>query len=173
MVAQPTDTIQAPQAPEPTGDAGRPTEYTQETAQAILEAIAYSGADLTQTAQDNGVHRATVYRWCDAVSGFRDALQRARLLWCDSVAHRDSNRWEALAAKLEHDTRDARDKHVDIQLLRAHTEYDRWLQSKWSPTYRDKQDVSTTNRSIVLNVEIKAEAKQASQAIEQLLHPPQ
>ena len=90
------------------------------------------------------------------------------------MAHKDSARWDDLAASVDSEEEaDPRKHHVKINLLTAHTRYNQWLMAKWNPMYRDKQDINTTSRSVVLNIEAKAEAKQASQAIDQLLHPPQ
>lgn len=62
---------------------GRPSSFTQETADLICERIA-EGESLRQICEDEGMpHRVTVLRWLDSNGGFAAKYARARELQGD------------------------------------------------------------------------------------------
>jgi transposase-like protein len=56
---------------------GRPTKYTDDLPDKMLEALA-SGKSVTQFAAQIGVHRATIYSWAERHPEFSDALSRGQ-----------------------------------------------------------------------------------------------
>jgi len=56
---------------------GRPTKYTEDLPDALLNALA-AGKSVTQFAAQIGVHRATIYSWAERHPEFSDALSRGQ-----------------------------------------------------------------------------------------------
>lgn len=56
---------------------GRPTKYTKDLPDALLNALA-AGKSVTQFAAQIGVHRATLYSWAERHPEFSDALSRGQ-----------------------------------------------------------------------------------------------
>ena len=56
---------------------GRPTKYTEDLPEALLNALA-AGKSVTQFAAQIGVHRATIYSWAERHPEFSDALSRGQ-----------------------------------------------------------------------------------------------
>ncbi len=57
--------------------AGRPTKYTDQMPDKIMESLA-AGNSVTQFAAQIGVHRSTIYEWAEHHPAFSDALSRAQ-----------------------------------------------------------------------------------------------
>lgn len=65
---------------------GRPSEYSQETADAICERIA-DGESLRSICTEEGMpNKATVFRWLDALPDFATKYARARECQADTLA---------------------------------------------------------------------------------------
>jgi len=73
----------APQAPKKTG---RPSKYTPEIAQEILDRISTGEPLLQICREDRMPKRQTVYDWLDRVEGLSGQFARARDAGCDAMA---------------------------------------------------------------------------------------
>jgi len=67
---------------------GRPTKYTEDLPDALLDALA-AGKSVTQFAAQIGVHRATIYSWAERHPEFSDAVDKGTYLsksyWCNAI----------------------------------------------------------------------------------------
>lgn len=68
---------------------GNPTKYKPEYKELAIKTIGDEGKTVVQFARDLRVHKATVYRWAEKHSDFRDALSLAQdfseAYWMDKM----------------------------------------------------------------------------------------
>lgn len=106
---------------------GRPSDYTQETADAICERLADGESLRTICLSDEMPSRAAVFRWLGANDAFRDQYERAR----DAQA-------DALADEIT-DIADGESDNADPQRDRLRVDARKWVASKLKPKkYGDK-----------------------------------
>lgn len=103
---------------------GRPSDFSQECADDICEAIA-SGVSLREfCSEDSAPNRSTVFRWLEQNEGFRDQYARAR---------------ESQAETYADEIVDIADEAEDAQLARLQIDARKWAASKLAPKkYGDK-----------------------------------
>lgn len=116
--------------------AGRPTDYTQEIADAICEKIA-DGKSLRKICDaDDMPNKATVFRWLASSKEFSDQYARARESQADSLFD------DVLSIADQYDN--AQDK-LDIEhIQRAKLRIDarKWMAGKLKPkVYGEKQEI--------------------------------
>lgn len=107
---------------------GRPSSFTQETADAICEWLA-SGKSLKKFCEEDGApHQGTVYRWVAENQEFRERYERAResqaeFMGDDILEISDETKCDAVA----------------VQNARLRVDSRKWLMSKLAPKkYGDK-----------------------------------
>ena len=118
----------------------RPTTFSQEIADRILERIS-EGEMLIKICQEEEMPpRKTVYTWMTANDAFKEAYARARLAWADWWAER------GLMIALDSsgdifldESGKAVTDHANVQRARLQTDQIKWLVGKYAPrTYGDK-----------------------------------
>lgn len=98
--------------------AGRPSEFTQATADAICERIA-DGESLRRICAEEGMpDKATVFRWLSQNEAFRDQYAHAREMQAETHADRIV---------------DIADEATDAQLARLQIDARKWAASKLAP----------------------------------------
>ena len=109
---------------------GRPSSYSEERADILLERIA-KGELINKICAEEGMPSlTTIHRWLDAVPGFRQRYADARTLQADSLAEMAI---DAAASATP----------ADANVARVRFDAYRWLASKVAPrTYGDKLDVN-------------------------------
>ncbi len=131
---------------------GRPSDFTEETANLICEQIAL-GLSLREICQsDEMPDKSTVFRWLTANETFRDQYARAREAqmehWAEEVleiADDGSNDW------MERQRQDGSTEtvldHEHVQRSRLRVDSRKWLMSKLAPKkYGDKVDLTHTGK---------------------------
>lgn len=127
---------------------GRPSDFSQETADAICEAIASSNKGLETICSAEGMPGvSTVFRWLAAHESFRDNYARAREAQADFLA----DEMIAIADDGSRDYTKDEDGHevVDhdhIQRSKLRVDARKWIASKLKPKkYGDKVDLTHGN----------------------------
>lgn len=118
--------------------AGRPSAFTQKTADAICARIA-DGESLRQICRDAAMpDKSTVMRWLDAHAAFRDQYARARELQADhfadeilEIADDGTNDWMTREGKDGDGIEVANHEHINRSRLRVDSR--KWLMSKLAP----------------------------------------
>jgi hypothetical protein len=117
----------------------RPSEFTQEIADRIIDRIS-EGEMLTKICQEEGMPpRKTVYTWMAARPAFKDAYARAREEWAEfyeekvlSIAFDDKGDFFVEDGKAVAD-------HARVQRARLQVDTLKWFMMKWAPRrYGDK-----------------------------------
>jgi hypothetical protein len=111
----------------------RPSEFTQEVANKILDRIS-EGAMLTKICQEEGMPpRKTVYTWMGARPAFKDAYARAREEWAEfyeekvlAIAFDDKGDFFIEDGKAVAD-------HARVQRARLQVDTLKWFMMKWAP----------------------------------------
>lgn len=129
---------------------GRPSSFTQETADAICRRIS-DGESLRQVCRDEGMpDKVTVLRWLDAHEAFRTQYARAREALMDhfadeilEIADDSTNDW------IERENRAGGTyQAVDVEAIqraKLRVESRQWLMAKCAPKkYGDKQQINAT-----------------------------
>lgn len=114
------------------GGPGRPTSFTEETAEAILNGLA-DGLSLVEICQQPGLpDRRTVQRWIERDGDFAARIARARELGADAMDHEVAK----LIQSVKPETAQA--DRVKLAALQ-------WRAAKLNPRrYSDKQQVAVT-----------------------------
>ncbi len=109
---------------------GRPTTFTPENADQILERIS-EGESLTDAAQSSGVCRQTFYRWMSDHSDLRNAYAHAREVRADWYADKLIELADQCAAG-----------ELDPQSAKVAIDAYKWITCRLHPkSYGDKQSV--------------------------------
>ncbi len=117
-----------PARPASKGGRGRPSKFTPELAERVLEHVA-GGGFIVDLGGDGLPSWRTIYRWADARSDFRQDLARAH----EDGAHALLAQAERL---LEEATRDT------IQVVRERVQHIRWRVSRLNPAaYGDRSEL--------------------------------
>jgi hypothetical protein len=111
----------------------RPSEFTQEVANKILDRIS-EGEMLTKICQEEGMPpRKTVYTWMGARPAFKDAYARAREEWAEfyeervlAIAFDDKGDFFIENGKTVAD-------HARVQRARLQVDTLKWFMMKWAP----------------------------------------
>jgi hypothetical protein len=110
---------------------GRPSSYTADAAQSLLDHLADGGLMVEWCAQEGRPHVATIYRWIAAQEGFREAYARAREVGLHVMAEEviaisdDGSR----DVRVNEDGREIVD-HDHIARARLRVDSRKWLASK-------------------------------------------
>lgn len=114
---------------------GRPTDYTEQLADAICERIS-NGESLKHVTDEEGMpSRPTVHAWLIKYSDFLNKYEAARDLQADVYADEMDDI--------------ARDEKLDVQRARLIIDTRKWTASKLKPKkYGDKIDMTTNGKDL-------------------------
>ncbi len=130
---------------------GRPSTFTQETADAICARMA-EGETLRQICRDEGMpEQRTVFRWLEASEAFRQQYARAREALMDTfadeiidIAEDGRNDWEERENHRTGETYIALN-HEAVARSAQRIDARKWLMAKCAPKkYGDKQQINAT-----------------------------
>jgi len=141
--------VPAESAPPVRGKAGRPTLYSQEAEDSILDGM-YEGLDFTQAIERAGYKVRTVYEWMDARPEFRSRCTRAREALTEIRLQRMRDRIALADVEKE-----------DPALLRVMLQHEQWAAERISPRlYGNKSTTEITNvNTIEQKITIRFEDK--------------
>jgi hypothetical protein len=130
----------------------RPSEFTQEIADKILDRIS-EGEMLTKICGEEGMPpRKTVYTWLAARPAFKDAYARAREEWAEfyeekvlSIAFDDKGDFFVEDGKAVAD-------HARVQRARLQVDTLKWFMMKWAPRrYGEKPDLAPDSKQLTIS----------------------
>ena len=150
---------------------GRPRKFTPALATEICRRIA-EGQPLTKICKLEGMpHYATIMRWLDADSSFRERYARAREASADTLAHKIQD----LAERVEAGKVDAHAGRVAIDAMK-------WIASKLKPKVYGERSHIEHSGAVTLSVKdcapdwmrdrLEAETVEVIEVRESLLPPP-
>lgn len=114
---------------------GRPSDYTQETADIICERLA-DGESLRAICRDDGMpSTSAVCRWLAANEAFREQYAHARELQADSLFDDILDIADGTRAMME-------GNDPDVQRDRLAVDARKWMAGKLKGKYSDKHDVN-------------------------------
>ena len=155
-------------------NAGRPTKFNEQIAQALIFDIITSCEPVAEITKRHKIAEKTFYLWIHAYDEFRIAYLRA-------LETRAMNEFESVEQELadlekyvvENDAADPREKHVRIQLARLKTEHRRWRLSKMNrQVFGDKLDM-TADVSVQVDARDQAWLEIQSRAVDTAYTPTQ
>src|SRR5262249_15615671 len=128
---------------------GRPSEYSEEIADAICLRIA-DGESLRLICKDGRMpKRSTVFRWLASKRDFRDQYARAReaqadLLFDEILEIADNTKGDVVEVKQDDGSIVVRANHANVHRARLQVDARKWIASKLAPRkYGDTQTLLT------------------------------